>query len=92
VESLPYDPNTFDASAGGQFISGLAECGRWIARNTPSYEANGRIALAFTPYSRQSKKGLMETFAIADFNRARIVDGDHGLSLLGSKPDFLKPR
>ena len=53
---------------------------------------NGRIALAFTPYSRQSKKGLMETFAIADFNRARIVDGDHGLSLLGSKPDFLKPR
>jgi hypothetical protein len=53
---------------------------------------NGRIALAFTSYSRQSKKGLMETFAIADFNRARIVDGDHGLSLLGSKPDFLKPR
>jgi hypothetical protein len=45
-----------------------------------------------TPYSGQSKKGLMEMLAIADFTSVQIVDGDHGFCALGSKPDFLNIR
>jgi hypothetical protein len=55
-------------------------------------EPGGRVALGFTPFSGQSKRGLMEMLAIAEFTSVQIVDGDHGFCALGSKSDFLNPR
>ena len=92
VEDLPYGRNTFDAAlAINSFqvwqnaVAGLREIHRVM-------KPGGRVALGFTPYSGQSRKGLKNMLAIADFTSVQIVDGDHGFCALGSKPDFLNVR
>ena len=92
VESLPYDRNTFDAALAINSFQVWQNAVAGLREIHGVMKPGGRVALGFTPYSGQSKKGLMEMLAIADFTRARIVDGDHGFCALGSKPDSLNPR
>jgi len=46
----------------------------------------GRVALGFTPRSRQPRAGLTETLSAADFEAAGLVGLNDGFCALARKP------
>ena len=85
VERLPFDDDTFDAALAvnsmqvwPDAVGGLREMRRVLKRG-------GRIALAFTPHSGQSKAGLIDLLASAGFADARPMDSEHGFGVLATK-------
>ena len=86
VERLPFDDDAFDKALAINSmqvwpdpVAGLREIRRVM-------KTDGRIALGFTPYSRQSQKGLTETLTEAGFTAVKLVTGDKGFCGLATKP------
>lgn len=45
----------------------------------------GRLAIAFTPYSGQPRAGVVETVGAAGFTNVQLVEGDGGFAVLASR-------
>lgn len=85
VENLPFDDNSFDKALAinsmqlwPQAVAGLEEVRRVM-------KAGGSIALGFTPYSGQPKKGVAEALTSAGFKQAHVVESDKGFCALATK-------
>jgi len=86
ADQLPFEAGIFDAALAINSMqvwpdapAGLREIGRVI-------RSGARLAIAFTPHSRQSRTGLAEMVSAAGFVEARIVEGDPGFCVLARKP------
>jgi ubiquinone/menaquinone biosynthesis C-methylase UbiE len=86
VERLPFEDSTFSNALATNSMQvwpdpmiGLREMRRVM---TP----DGCIALAFTPYSGQSKNGLPEMLTAAGFTEAHVVEAEEGFCALAKKP------
>lgn len=86
VNSLPFEDNTFDKALAinsmqvwPDALAGLQEMRRVM-------KAGGRIALGFTHYSGQSKRGLPEMLTAAGFIEAHMMEVADGFCALGIKP------
>jgi ubiquinone/menaquinone biosynthesis C-methylase UbiE len=86
VESMPFEDATFDTALAINSMqvwpdapAGLREICRVLTRG-------GRIALGFTPNSRQPRSGVTELLSAAGFEAARLVDLRGGFCALAQKP------
>jgi ubiquinone/menaquinone biosynthesis C-methylase UbiE len=86
VETLPFDNNTFDIAVAinsiqvwPDVVAGLREIRRVM-------KSDGRIALGFTPYSRQRSEGLTEKITAAGFTDAHILKKDKDFCALAIRP------
>ena len=77
VESLPFDDDAFDKAPAVNSmqvwpdpLAGLREMRRVM-------KPGAKIALGFTPYSGQPKKGLTEMLTAAGFVKANLVERDN---------------
>jgi ubiquinone/menaquinone biosynthesis C-methylase UbiE len=86
AENLPFAEESFDKALAinsmqvwSDAVTGLREIRRFL-------KSGGRVALGFTPYSGQRKKGLPETLVAAGFKEAHVVEAETGFCALASKP------
>lgn len=86
AESLPFEDGTFDEALAINSmqvwrdpIAGLREIRRVL-------KAGGRVALAFTRHSGQSRAGLVERLTAAGFTGPRVVEAESDFCVLARKP------
>jgi ubiquinone/menaquinone biosynthesis C-methylase UbiE len=84
--SLPFANNSFDKALAinsmqvwPDALAGLQEMRRVL-------KPGGKIALGFTPYSRQPSQGLAEMLVAAGFAEAHVVEKDKNFCALAVKP------
>jgi ubiquinone/menaquinone biosynthesis C-methylase UbiE len=86
VESMPFEDDSFDTALAINSMqvwpdkpAGLREIRRVLT-------GGGRLALGFTPNSRQPRSGVTELLSAAGFEAARLVDLRGGFCTLAQKP------
>jgi ubiquinone/menaquinone biosynthesis C-methylase UbiE len=86
VESMPFEDDSFDTALAINSMqvwpdkpAGLREICRVLT-------GGGRLALGFTPNSRQPRSGVTELLSAAGFEAARLVDLRGGFCALAQKP------
>jgi ubiquinone/menaquinone biosynthesis C-methylase UbiE len=86
VEGMPFEDATFETALAINSMqvwpdkpAGLREIRRVLT-------GGGRLALGFTPNSRQPKPGVAELLSAAGFEAARLVDLRGGFCALAHKP------
>jgi ubiquinone/menaquinone biosynthesis C-methylase UbiE len=86
VESMPFEDDSFDTSLAINSMqvwpdkpAGLREIRRVLI-------GGGRLALGFTPNSRQPRSGVTELLSAAGFEAARLADLRGGFCALAHKP------
>jgi ubiquinone/menaquinone biosynthesis C-methylase UbiE len=86
VESMPFEDDSFDTALAINSMqvwpdkpAGLREICRVLT-------GGGRLALGFTPNSRQPRSGVTELLSAAGFEAARLVDLRGGFCALAHKP------
>jgi ubiquinone/menaquinone biosynthesis C-methylase UbiE len=86
AESMPFEDGAFDTALAinsmqvwPDALAGLREIGRVLI-------GGGRVALGFTPNSRQPRTGVTEMLSAAGFEAARLVDLRGGFCALAHKP------
>jgi ubiquinone/menaquinone biosynthesis C-methylase UbiE len=86
VESMPFEDDSFDTALAINSMqvwpdkpAGLREIRRVLT-------GGGRLALGFTPNSRQPRSGVTELLSAAGFEAARLADLRGGFCALAQKP------
>lgn len=86
VESMPFDAGTFDTvlainsmQVWSDAPAGLREIRRVLTRG-------GRVALGFTPHSRQPRSGVIELLSAVGFEATRLVELRGGFCALAHQP------
>jgi ubiquinone/menaquinone biosynthesis C-methylase UbiE len=85
VESLPFDDNSFDKAVASNSMQVWPDAVAGLREMRRVMKSGGRIALGFTPYSRQSTEGLAEALNAAGFTKPCVVKTDKGFCALATK-------
>jgi ubiquinone/menaquinone biosynthesis C-methylase UbiE len=85
VQSLPFDDNSFDKALAINSMQLWPNAVAALQEVHQVIKAGGSIALGFTPYSGQPKKGLTEALTAAGFKQAHVVESDKGFCALARK-------
>jgi len=86
AERLPFDDASFDAAFAINSFQLWRDAPAGLREIRRVLRAGGRIALGFTPYSGQSREGLVERLAAAGFEDARLVERDQNFCALAMRP------
>lgn len=86
AESLPFDDDSFDKALAVNSLQLWPDAMAGLCEIRRVMKSGGRIALGFTPYSGQPKKGLTETLIAAGFTDAGMVEKNGLFSALATKP------
>jgi len=86
VDRLPFDDNSFDKALAINSMQVWPESAVGLREVRRIMKSGARIALGFTPYSGQPKKGLTETLMAAGFTNANVVERDNWFCALALKP------
>jgi ubiquinone/menaquinone biosynthesis C-methylase UbiE len=85
VDMLPFDDGAFDKVVSINTMQVWPDIPAGLREVRRVAKSQGRIALAFTPYSGQSADGLVETVAAAGFADARLVENDENICVVAVK-------
>ena len=85
VQSLPFNDNSFDKALAINSMQLWPNAVAALQEVHQVIKAGGSIALGFTPYSGQPKKGLTEALTAAGFKQAHVVESDKGFCALARK-------
>jgi len=83
---LPFDDNVFDKALAINSMQVWADPASGLREIHRVIKPGARIALGFTIYSGQSKKGLTEILAATGFTKAHVVEKEKWFCVLALKP------
>src|SRR5215831_18195525 len=86
VERLPFADHTFDKALAINSMQVWTDAEAGLREMRRVIKTGGKIALGFTPYSGQSKRGLPEMLTAAAFTEAHVVETALGFCALAIKP------
>jgi len=86
AESLPFDDHVFDKALAINSMQVWADPASGLREIHRVIKPGARIALGFTIYSGQSKKGLTEILAATGFTKAHVVEKEKWFCVLALKP------
>jgi ubiquinone/menaquinone biosynthesis C-methylase UbiE len=84
VESLPFEDNTFDKAVAINSMQVWPDAMVGLHEMRRVMKVDGRVALGFTPHSRQPSTGLTEMLTTAGFTEAHLVEKNHGFCALAN--------
>jgi ubiquinone/menaquinone biosynthesis C-methylase UbiE len=85
VERLPFSDDAFDAVMAVNSMQVWPDATAGLREVRRVMRTGGRIALGFTPYSGQSREGLIPVLSAAGFAEPRLVDVEQGFCALARK-------
>jgi ubiquinone/menaquinone biosynthesis C-methylase UbiE len=86
VESMPFEDDSFDTALAINSMQVLPDKPAGLREICRVLTGGGRLALGFTPNSRQPRSGVTELLSAAGFEAARLVDLRGGFCALAHKP------
>ena len=86
VESMPFEDDSFDTALAINSMQVLPDKPAGLREICRVLTGGGRLALGFTPNSRQPRSGVTELLSAAGFEAARLVDLRGGFCALARKP------
>ena len=85
VERLPFSDDAFDAVMAVNSMQVWPDATAGLREVRRVMRTRGRIAPGFTPYSGQSREGLIPVLSAAGFAKPRLVDVEQGFCALARK-------
>jgi ubiquinone/menaquinone biosynthesis C-methylase UbiE len=86
VESVPFVDDSFDTALAINSMQVWPDAAAGLREIRRVLRSGGRVALAFTPNSRQPRAGVPEMLSATGFDRARLVELRGGFCALARKP------
>ena len=86
VQKLPFADATFDKALAINSMQVWPDARAGLQEIRRVLKPGGTVALCFTVNSGQSKDGIAESLAAAEFARARVVDQAHLFCAIATKP------
>jgi ubiquinone/menaquinone biosynthesis C-methylase UbiE len=86
VESMPFEDGAFDTALAINSMQVWPDAPAGLREIRRVLTSGGRVALGFTPNSRQPKSGVTEMLSAAGFEAARLTDLRGGFCALAHKP------
>ena len=86
VEGLPFEDCTFDKALAINSMQVWPDAMVGLQAVQRVMKVGGRIALGFTPHSRQPPTGVPEMLTAAGFSEAHLVQTEQGFCALAIKP------
>jgi ubiquinone/menaquinone biosynthesis C-methylase UbiE len=87
VECMPFEDGAFETALAINSMQVWPDAPAGLREIRRVLTVGGRVALGFTPNSRQPKSGVTELLSAAGFEAARLVDLRGGFCALAHKPD-----
>jgi len=91
VESMPFEDDAFDTVLAINSMQVWPDAGAGLNEIRRVLTRGGRVALGFTPNSRQPSAGVAEMLSSAGFDHARLVELSGGFCALARKSDNSLP-
>jgi len=85
VESMPFEDDAFDTVLAINSMQVWPDAGAGLNEIRRVLTRGGRVALGFTPNSRQPRAGVAEMLSSAGFDDARLVELSGGFCALARK-------
>jgi ubiquinone/menaquinone biosynthesis C-methylase UbiE len=86
VESLPFADKTFDKALAINSMQVWLDAGAGLREMRRVIKPGGSIALGFTPYAGQPRRGLPEMLTATGFTEAHCVEAEVGFCALAINP------
>jgi len=86
VQALPFTDETFHKVVAINSMQVWPDPGSGLREIRRVLKVGGDLALGFTKYSGQPKRGIVETLAAAGFAGVRIVEWEDAFCAIASKP------